>query len=107
MFEFGYGSSIDREEANAWTTAWGIALDYDLKPKAHVPIGFLLGYYNSNYDNSLVVTGLPVQFLLQINYTGRDDFEFGIAANYQGIREQAYDTKLQFVNLAALFKYYF
>src|SRR4030095_10560325 len=106
-FEFGYGSSLDREKENQWTTSWGVSFDCDFYPKYSVPIGILFAYQNSNYDNTQIVNGLPVQFLLQINYTGREDFEFGIAANYQTFKEKAYGTRLQFINLGTIFKYYF
>jgi hypothetical protein len=106
-FEFGYGSSLDREEENKWTTAWGVSFDCDFKPKYSVPVGLLFAYQNSNYDNTQIVNGLPIQFLFQLNYTGREDFEFGVALNYQTFKESTYDTKLQFVNLGTIFKYYF
>src|SRR4030095_9449993 len=106
-FEFGYGSSLDREKENQWTASWGIAFDCDFKPKYSVPIGLLFAYQNSNYDNTQIVDGLPVQFLFQVNYTGREDFEFGVAANYQTFKESSYNTRLQFINLGVVFKYYF
>ena len=105
--EIAYGTSLDRTKEHQVTAAWGVAFDCDLYAKSSVPIGFLLGYYHTNYDDALVVNGLPLQFLLQINYTGRDDFEFGLAINYQNMKESEYDTNLQFINLSTIFKYYF
>jgi hypothetical protein len=105
-FEAGYGSSLDRTKRNEWITS-GVAFDCDFKTKVFSPIGLLFAYQNSNYDNTQIVNGLPIQFLLQINYTGRDDFEFGVAINYQTFKESTYDTKLQFINFGTVFKYYF
>ncbi len=107
LFEIGYGSAIDRSKGDEWMTNFGIGFDADIMPSSGVPFGFGIAYLNTSYQYSETVLGRPQNLLVQINYTGRDDFDLGLATNYQWYREKKFDNLIQFVNIFVNMKYYF
>jgi hypothetical protein len=74
--EGAYGESVDRREKNRVYVKLGGSIDFDLKSRTVVPIGFALGYtvdtFPSGGDNT-IDENVQTAFL-RISYTGREDF---------------------------------
>jgi len=107
IFEIGYGSSVDRTKGQEWVTNFGVGFDADILPVTNVPFGFGIAYNNTNYQYSDEVIGRPQSALLQINYTGRDDFDIGLIITYQWYQENRFNNTIKFVNMLLNMKYFF
>jgi hypothetical protein len=75
LAEGSYGESARRHEPDSWEYVFGASADYDLRPKAKIPIGLAFAYRQDS--QSLVVTeeaGDVYQTVVRIAYNGRPDF---------------------------------
>jgi hypothetical protein len=82
--EGAYGESIDRRDKNKLFVKFGGSVDFDLKSRTSVPLGFALGFvfdsFPSGGDNT-IDDNLKTTFL-RIAYTGREDFLVSLDATW-------------------------
>lgn len=102
------GESYDRTKSNEWFHNFGFAFDADLLPRQKIPIGFLLGYYETSLPGTEgILESNPRNVVAQINYTGNRDLGLGIELNYQRYKPVTFDEYLNYVNYSLALKYYF
>ena len=105
--ELGYGESIDQRAASDWYYRAGGAASFNLNGVTSVPIGFSIGFRGESLPASDEIDDDIVEFLLRLAYTGSDDFNVGVDANYGDLPATGLGKNARLGTVRLNMRYYF
>jgi len=105
--ELGYGESIDQRAASDWYYRAGGAASLNLNSVTPVPIGFSIGLRGESLPASDEIDDDIVEILLRLAYTGSDDFNVGVDANYGDLPATGLGRNARLRTVRLNLRYYF
>lgn len=103
-----YGETLERGSENRWFYTVAVTLHLDLARRTAFPVGLLGGY---KYLSAQDPDGMELQgthsTVLNVSYTGRPDFTFGVDLMYEVVPLRGFDEDAGVVTLMASIWYYF
>jgi hypothetical protein len=108
LTEVGYGESVDHLNDDEWFYKLAATVDFDLKTKTSVPLGFAVGYRQlSVAEGGQDISGNISEVLLRIAYTGSMDFRISLDMIWGQLPVTAQDQTLNVVSTLINLRYYF
>jgi hypothetical protein len=103
-----YGETLQRGAKNEWFYSLAATLHLDLARKTDLPIGLLGGYgYRSAQDPEGIALQGAHAAALNISYTGRRDFTFGVDLMYELIPTRGFQESADVFTVLTSIWYYF
>jgi hypothetical protein len=106
--EVGYGESVDHFNDDEWFYRLAATVDFDLKTKTSVPLGFAVGYRQMSVpEGGGDFSGNVREVLLRTAYTGSTDFRISLDMTWGQLPVTALDQTLKVVSTSINLRYYF
>ena len=108
LTEVGYGESVDQVNDDEWFYKLAATVDFDLKTKTSVPLGFAVGYRQVSFtEGGEDISGNASEVLLRTAYTGSTDFRISLDMTWGQVPVTALDQTLSVVSTSINLRYYF
>lgn len=103
-----YGETVSYSSVNEWHYALGGSVHLDIRDRTGLPLGFVLGLrYDSLPDPSDGTRTNSQTALLNVSFTGRQDFSVGLDIRYERVPLARFDEDAHFFSGLISMWYYF
>ncbi len=105
--DLGYGESVNRANEDDWFCSVGASFGFDLDARTSAPLYLALGYaYDSFADSRDPEHGTHAS-VLQVAYSGREDFTIGLELSGQSFPVAWKDPNLESITARISMQYFF